>query len=159
MPGLGRMAICLSDQIKEQGKDGYSGRAVSKECSQELDKFRKDQSGNINLDLPLGMSTACFAAPLQRALPVANLCLPCPELICFACASCASVQCWPGCFAHHTTNLLNYKFVEQQRVTPSVGVQFLGVGNAQHSQQGNAMLCVVVLTSHCVLQLKHVLMM
>ena len=55
MPGLGRMAICLSDQIKEQGKDGYSGRNVSKECSQELDKFRKDQSGNINLDLPLGM--------------------------------------------------------------------------------------------------------
>ena len=56
MPGLGRMAICLSDQIKEEAKDGYSGRHVSKECSQELDKFRKDQTDNINLDLPLGTS-------------------------------------------------------------------------------------------------------
>lgn len=54
MPGLGRLAICLSDQIKEQGKERYSGTKVSQTCSQELDKFRRDQSGNINLDLPLG---------------------------------------------------------------------------------------------------------
>ena len=56
MPGLGRLAICLSDQVKEEGKEGYSGSKVTKECRQELDTFRKDQSGNINLDLPLGMS-------------------------------------------------------------------------------------------------------
>lgn len=55
MPGLGRLAICLSDQLKEEGKQGYSGSNITKECRQELDTFRKDQSGNINLDLPLGM--------------------------------------------------------------------------------------------------------
>ena len=54
MPGLGRLAMCLSDQIKEEGKEGYSGAKVTKPCGQELDNFRKNQSGNINLDLPLG---------------------------------------------------------------------------------------------------------
>lgn len=56
MPGLGRLAICLSDQIKEQGKEGYSGTNLSQTCSQELDKFRRDQSANINLDLPLAQA-------------------------------------------------------------------------------------------------------
>lgn len=55
MPGLGRLAICLSDQLKEQDKQGYNGEPVSSECATELDKFKKDQSDNINLDLPLGM--------------------------------------------------------------------------------------------------------
>lgn len=57
-PGLGRLAICLSDQIKEEGKEGYSGAKVTKPCRTELDTFRKDQSGNINLDLPL--AKACL---------------------------------------------------------------------------------------------------
>lgn len=55
MPGLGRLAICLSDRVKEEGTEGYLGSKITKECKQELDTFRKDQSGNINLDLPLGM--------------------------------------------------------------------------------------------------------
>ena len=65
MPGLGRLAICLSDQVKEEGTDGYSGSKITKECKQELDTFRKDQSGNINLDLPLGMVSTKPACSLQ----------------------------------------------------------------------------------------------
>lgn len=55
MPGLGRLAICLSDQLKEQEKDSYGGARVSSSCARELDKFKQDQSNNINKDLPLGM--------------------------------------------------------------------------------------------------------
>lgn len=69
MPGLGRLAICLSDQIKEQGKKGYTGSQVSQTCSQELDKFRQDQSGNINLDLPLGSSRL-----MLECIPSSSIC-------------------------------------------------------------------------------------
>ena len=58
MPGLGRLAICLSDQLKEQEKQDFTGTNVSRVCSQELDKFRQNQTDNINLDLPLGETIA-----------------------------------------------------------------------------------------------------
>lgn len=57
MPGLGRLSICLSDQLKEQEKDNYDGATVSSGCVTELDKFKRDQSDNINRDLPLGSAT------------------------------------------------------------------------------------------------------
>lgn len=56
MPGLGRLAICLSDQLKEQEKQDFTGTNVSRVCSQELDKFRQNQTDNINLDLPLAQA-------------------------------------------------------------------------------------------------------
>lgn len=71
MPGLGRLAICLSDQIKEEGKDGYSGTKATKPCRQELDTFRKAQSNNINLDLPLGMFTSRLYFPTVFRLELA----------------------------------------------------------------------------------------
>ena len=74
MPGLGRLAICLSDQVKEEGKEGYSGSKLTKECRQELDTFRKDQSGNINLDLPLGMLASTKPACSSQRSKSAHSC-------------------------------------------------------------------------------------
>ena len=78
MPGLGRLAICLTDQLKEQEKDGYNGARVSSGCATELDKFKRDQSDNINRDLPLGepasLSTMCTAvmSPMLLSLTPPN---------------------------------------------------------------------------------------
>ena len=72
MPGLGRLAICLSDQLKEQEKQDFTGTNVSRVCSQELDKFRQNQTDNINLDLPLGKIIASRHTHLSMLCPLSS---------------------------------------------------------------------------------------
>jgi len=56
-PGAGRIADCLSGQIKESSKGNKVDSKVSEDCKKELDDFKSDRATNINKDL--GLATAC----------------------------------------------------------------------------------------------------
>ena len=64
LPGEGRLATCLSDQLREQQKADYTGSKLTDACIKELDAFKKDTTTNINRDLPLGEPQRILFAPL-----------------------------------------------------------------------------------------------
>eukprot|EP00873_Tetraselmis_striata_P011681 jgi/Tetstr1/431945/TSEL_002252.t1 len=57
-PGAGRIADCLSGQIREADKIGDEANQVSKECQDELEQFKIDRATNINKDIPLAVACA-----------------------------------------------------------------------------------------------------
>jgi|UniRef100_A0A7S1X9L8 Golgi apparatus protein 1 len=55
-PGGGRIADCLTGQLREEDNGGGEGAALSDDCKDELAEFKADRSTNINKDLPLATS-------------------------------------------------------------------------------------------------------
>ncbi len=54
-PGASRLEDCLTQQIAEESKEGYTGNKVSAKCVKELDDFKIDRATNINKNVPLCM--------------------------------------------------------------------------------------------------------
>ena len=73
-PGEGRLARCMTDQMAEEAKGGYSGPRTSERCQKALSAFRIERAGNINSDLPLARACKadaeklCANRPTVRAL-------------------------------------------------------------------------------------------
>jgi len=55
-PGAGRIADCLSGQIKDADNVGDEARQVTSECQEELAAFKIDRATNINKDIPLAVA-------------------------------------------------------------------------------------------------------
>ncbi|KAK9821811.1 hypothetical protein WJX81_008502 [Elliptochloris bilobata] len=68
-PGEGRLARCMTDQLSEEAKDGYSGPKTSERCKKTLSSFRIDRAGNINSDLPLARACKADAEKLCANRP------------------------------------------------------------------------------------------
>lgn len=58
-PGASRLEDCLTQQLAEEAKDGYTGNKVSAKCVKELDDFKIDRATNINKNVPLCMCGWC----------------------------------------------------------------------------------------------------
>lgn len=52
-PGASQLADCLTQQLAEEQKEGYSGNKVSARCVKELDAFKIHRASNINKNVPL----------------------------------------------------------------------------------------------------------
>eukprot|EP00951_Prasinocladus_malaysianus_P016396 scaffold127716_cov50-Prasinocladus_malaysianus.AAC.1 len=91
-PGAGRIAECLSGQMREdEGKAEGGELTISEECLQELDEFKIDRSTNINKDLGLVFRTQQEAAQDFRLDAMLHeLCEP------DAAALCADVEVGEG---------------------------------------------------------------
>jgi Golgi apparatus protein 1 len=63
-PGEGRLAKCITDQLAEAAKPGYSGIKVSDKCKKALTDFKVERAENINRDLPLAKACKSDAEKL-----------------------------------------------------------------------------------------------
>ena len=62
VPGEGRLATCLKDQLAEESKANYDGAKMTDGCRKALDTFFIGRASNINADLPL--AKACVKVHL-----------------------------------------------------------------------------------------------
>ena len=100
VPGEGRLATCLKDQLAEESKANYDGAKMTDGCRKALDTFFIGRATNINADLPL-----------------AKACVKVHFLFCFHCFTCTSVL--------RASNIISSLFCSS---CPEVVTVFIGLG-------------------------------